>query len=367
MATRPAKLGRTRWPAYPICGAAGIPAGVSLALGLSAARGLSLTVMLAVSATAVATLPILVLARKLASGDEQLVQYHHQAAVLLAAAGTLWVLRRPLLPYLDPTLVGLALCLGFGRIGCLLAGCCYGRPCRVGVRYSEQHARIGFPRYLIGVRLFPVQAAEAAWLVVIAAVGSVLLLTGARPGEAAAWFVLAYSGGRFAFEFLRGDVERPVYAGFSEAQWTALLVSAALVMLELIEHASGAGRHAALPVLLVGAMTCTTLVRRLRAVPRDRLLSPAHVHDVARAVDSLTGRARGEQIEIRRTAMGVRISKGSCNGGSHYTLSSEDGTMSIGTARVLASLLLRLDDDAGPGTLLPAPGGVFHVVGGEAR
>ena len=358
------RLGRRSRPAYAVCGAGGVVAGVSLAVGLSAARNLSLPVMATVAAAAVASLPALALARKLVSGEEQLVQYHHQAAVLLVAVGTLWVLRKPVLVYLDPTLVGLALCLGLGRIGCLLVGCCYGRPCRLGVRYSEQQGRIGFPTYLIGVRLFPVQALEAGWLLVIAGVGSALLLTGARPGEAAAWFVLAYSGGRFAFEFLRGDVERPIYAGFSEAHWTALLVSSALVIAELTQHAAVARRHAALPALLVAAMACTALVRRVRAVPRDRLLSPAHIRDIAQAVDSLAGQARNEDIEIRRTAMGVRISRGDGNPGSHYTISSDDGAMSIGTARVLASLLLRLDDHAGPGRLLPAGGGVFHVLAG---
>jgi len=54
---------------------------------------------------------------------------------VLAAVGVIAIYLRyhklPVLRYLDILAVGLMLALGFGRIGCFLNGCCYGRPADV--------------------------------------------------------------------------------------------------------------------------------------------------------------------------------------------------------------------------------------------
>jgi hypothetical protein len=39
--------------------------------------------------------------------------------------------------------------------------------------------------------------------------------------------------GRFYFEFLRGDSERPYYFGFSEAQWTSLAIVCVAIAVEM--------------------------------------------------------------------------------------------------------------------------------------
>lgn len=65
--------------------------------------------------------------------------------VALALPVGLWLARRwklPLLPTMDVVAPGLALGQAFGRIGCFLAGCCYGKEtqCSLGVTFSNENS-----------------------------------------------------------------------------------------------------------------------------------------------------------------------------------------------------------------------------------
>lgn len=84
-----------------------------------------------------------------------------------------------------------------GRIGCLLGGCCYGKPSGWGVVYQA-----GTPAYEAygATRLFPVPAAEAALLFIL------LLVILAIGRNAVSIYFIGYSIIRFSLEFLRGDV-----------------------------------------------------------------------------------------------------------------------------------------------------------------
>ena len=104
----------------------------------------------------------------------------------------------------------------FGRIGCFLAGCCYGIECGWGIVYPPFSSA---PAY---IPLFPVQLLEALLLVLI---GVFLLLYakkgGARIGRA---YVVLYAPTRFMLEFLRGDIHRGIFLHLSTAQWTSLIL-----------------------------------------------------------------------------------------------------------------------------------------------
>jgi hypothetical protein len=80
---------------------------------------------------------------------------------------TLWTLGEPVLPYLDVVSAALCFFLVAGCVGCTMVGCCHGHPSPLGVVYNEGCAREGFPRHLIGVRLFPAPTIEAAGLFAI--------------------------------------------------------------------------------------------------------------------------------------------------------------------------------------------------------
>ena len=352
-------LGRSR-PAYRVCGYVGLGLAVALAMALVWQQGLSPAVMLAVIAAAVATFLALAMATKLVAGEENLVYYHHEIAVVIAASALLWLLDEPVLAYLDPTILGVGLFLACGRVGCLMVGCCHGRPARRGVRYRAEHAAVGFPAYLVGVRLVPVQAVEALWALGIVLVGSGLVLAGQPPGSAFAWYVVAYDLGRFAFELVRGDPQRRYLLGFSEAQWIAVLLTALVVAGEL----AGVLPFAAWHLGALGGMAAAMLALTWRSRSGvDALLRPRHVEEIAAMLSPVAGPGI---VRVGQTSLGVRVSAGRVESGgdrlAHYTLSTGDGSLTTATAAALAGLVVKLGHDARPYDLVPGGSGVFHVL-----
>ena len=69
-------------PAFQLCGYAGLACAVTLALTLVARAGLSPVIMLLLIVSSVLTFFALAYASRLTSGEEQLVYYHHEIAVM---------------------------------------------------------------------------------------------------------------------------------------------------------------------------------------------------------------------------------------------------------------------------------------------
>ena len=172
------------------------------------------------------------------TGEEKLIYYHHEIAESLNIALFLWLIHQPLLPYLDISILGIGTFLFCGRLGCLMVGCCHGRPSAWGVRYREEHVAGGFAPYLVGVRLFPIQAVEFLWVFCMVVFGINIFLGDLPPGTTLVWYVVAYDTGRFYFEFLRGDAERPYIWGFSQPQWISVILMCLVVWLEITEGTS---------------------------------------------------------------------------------------------------------------------------------
>jgi phosphatidylglycerol:prolipoprotein diacylglycerol transferase len=128
---------------------------------------------------------------------------------------------------------GIALGHVVGRLGCLLAGCCYGRPTDVpwAITFTNQAAadNVGTP---LGVPLHPTQLYDAFAELAILAV----LLATERRGRAfegrTFWlYMLLYAVSRFIIEFYRGD-DRGMILGVSTSQFVSLVVAPlAIVML----------------------------------------------------------------------------------------------------------------------------------------
>ena len=126
---------------------------------------------------------------------------------------------------------GIALGHVIGRIGCLLAGCCYGRPTVVkwAVTFNDPAAavNVGTP---LAIPLHPTQLYDAgAELIILAA----LLLTEKRgnkfPGRTFFGYLVLYGISRFIIEFYRGDDRGMVFNMLSTSQ----VVSAAIVPISL--------------------------------------------------------------------------------------------------------------------------------------
>ncbi len=126
-----------------------------------------------------------------------------------ALALTWWASRRKVgwFELADFVTSGLPLGHAFGRIGCFINGCCYGRPWECGPSWTQ--GRI------------PVQLIESAANLFI-----YLILVRRYPrkkfhGEIFGWYLLLYPAVRFFDEFLRGD-ERMRLGALSIAQWVCI-------------------------------------------------------------------------------------------------------------------------------------------------
>jgi hypothetical protein len=267
-----------RCSTFHVWGTIGLLASAALGYSLSLAARLSVDVMGILVFTSVLTFVVVALVTKVIIGEERLIYYHHELAILLAAALALFALDAPVLAYLDIVGLGLGTFLAFGRIGCFMVGCCYGRPARRGVCYGEHHARAGFPHRLCGTRLFPVQLVEAALTGAMVVYGLHLVEHGA-PGTAFGWQTSFYAAFRSTLELIRGDRTRPYYRGLSEAQWTSGLLASATIAAEL---AGWVPRHE-LHLLLSGA----TLIGLSLLLLRHRRERPAPLPDHGHSLDRI--------------------------------------------------------------------------------
>jgi prolipoprotein diacylglyceryltransferase len=365
-------------PAFQLCGVAGFLAGTALAAWLGAQRDIGPGIVLAMAMAAAVTFLATALATKVVTGTESLTFYHHAMVALATCIAVAAFAGAPLASSLDLAAIGLGVFLACGRVGCLVVGCCHGRPWSRGVRYGLDHAAEGFPSYLVGVRLVPVQAAEAVGVAVVVAGASVAWLRGAEPGAVLAGLVVTYGGLRFVLEFARGDAERRYLLGFSEGQWTSLAVCGLVVGLE----AAGVlpWQPGALAVLagLASAMVVIPAIRRRRLVRADLLCHPRHVRELALAADhALVLTECGgpaptpsalpvNHLPIGGTSLGLLVSAGIVDS-EHgpavlYAFSHRTGGLSRPEVERVAQLLLRLRHHEGLCRLVAGDHGVSHLI-----
>jgi phosphatidylglycerol:prolipoprotein diacylglycerol transferase len=138
----------------------------------------------------------------------------------------------------DVLALGIALTQGIGRIGCFLAGCCYGAETTLpfGVRFPEgsiahytmMQTGVLAPGATHTASLHPTQLYEA---LACFCIGGILLYwykkKTPRPGMIICGYFIFYSVARFLLELLRNDPERQFFLGFSTSQ----LAGIALVLI----------------------------------------------------------------------------------------------------------------------------------------
>lgn len=129
-----------------------------------------------------------------------------------------------LLSYLDLALPSVALAQGFGRIGCLLAGCCYGMETDSAFCIIFQESAYA-PN---GIPLIPTQIISS---VLDFAHFAVLIWFAKKwkkeEGQVAGLYFVLYSAGRFILEFFRGDLERGNVGALSTSQFISIFTFAA--------------------------------------------------------------------------------------------------------------------------------------------
>lgn len=131
----------------------------------------------------------------------------------------------PVLAVLDVLSPAGAVAQALTRVGCFLAGCCYGRraPAFLGVVYTDP-ASLG-PR---GVPLYPAQLFESALLLVLAgALYAALRRRDVEVGSVFAAYLASYGVVRFTVQFFRGDDADHLVLGLAHSQFTAVAMVAA--------------------------------------------------------------------------------------------------------------------------------------------
>ena len=122
------------------------------------------------------------------------------------------------LQYFDLVMPSIALAQGFGRLGCLLAGCCYGEETA-----SDFHIIFESSKYAPnGVSLIPTQPISSALDFLNFLVLIVLAKRTKAHGQVAGFYLTFYSAGRFILEFFRGDLERGEIGVLSTSQFISI-------------------------------------------------------------------------------------------------------------------------------------------------
>ena len=167
------------------------------------------------------------------------VFYGGLIAAVTVALAYIWRHRMPMWTTTDVFAPGIALGHVVGRLGCLLAGCCFGRPTSVpwAISFHDPNAfaTSGTP---LGVSLHPTQLYEAGAEALIL----VFLLAFERrgrpfPGRTFWSYMLLYGVSRFIIEFYRGDPRGTVFDALSTSQFVSvILVPLSVVMLVLLSR-----------------------------------------------------------------------------------------------------------------------------------
>lgn len=137
-------------------------------------------------------------------------------------AGFLFTRRKKLdfLKYFDLVMPSIALAQGFGRIGCFLAGCCYGVE-------GHSHFSLVFPENSFapaGVPLVPTQLISSG-LNFLHFLALIFLAKRVKAdGQIAGFYLIFYSVGRFILEFFRGDLLRGSIGTLSTSQFISIFL-----------------------------------------------------------------------------------------------------------------------------------------------
>ena len=134
--------------------------------------------------------------------------------------------KMPFLKYFDLVMPSVALAQGFGRIGCFLAGCCYGRE-------TQSFLGVVFPANSMapaGIKVLPTQLFSSAGDFLITAILLLYYKKIKHTGDGGALYMILYGVGRFLMEFLRAD-DRGNIGMLSTSQMISIVIVAGAVVL----------------------------------------------------------------------------------------------------------------------------------------
>lgn len=127
--------------------------------------------------------------------------------------------------YLDFMVPFIALVQGFGRLGCFMAGCCYGAP-------TDSALGVVFPEGSLapaGIKIWPTQLFSAGGDFVIFFILLVLSKYNKKNGNICILYLLLYGVGRFIVEIFRND-DRGSVGFLSTSQFISIFIVAGAIV-----------------------------------------------------------------------------------------------------------------------------------------
>lgn len=122
--------------------------------------------------------------------------------------------------YADLIIPTVALAQGIGRIGCFMAGCCYGKETTSiwGVEFPENALAPS------GIKLFPIQLCFSLFDFMMFIALIIISKKENYKGKIFCLYFIFYAIGRFVLEYFRGDTERGSIGLFSTSQFVSIFI-----------------------------------------------------------------------------------------------------------------------------------------------
>jgi phosphatidylglycerol---prolipoprotein diacylglyceryl transferase len=124
------------------------------------------------------------------------------------------------LEYFDLVMPSIALAQGFGRLGCVLAGCCYGNETSGDFHIIFNESDFA-PN---NVPLIPTQPISSVLNFLHFFALLLIAKKSKAKGQVAGFYLTFYSAGRFILEFFRGDLERGAIGPLSTSQFISIFL-----------------------------------------------------------------------------------------------------------------------------------------------
>ena len=125
-------------------------------------------------------------------------------AIVATFLGYLFLRKKsqPIWPWLDALAPGLALGQAIGRLGCVSAGCCYGKPCDLpwAITFSDVNSLAPLHTSLHPTQAYHSLAGLLSFIILL-----IFKKRITTPGKLMGTFLVLYSTFRFGIEFFRGD------------------------------------------------------------------------------------------------------------------------------------------------------------------
>jgi phosphatidylglycerol:prolipoprotein diacylglycerol transferase len=149
----------------------------------------------------------------------------------LVAAYFVWKRKIPVWKLADISSIALSVGLGFGRIGCTMAGCCYGVECHApfAIVFKDPHSAAP-----LNVPLWPTEPVSSAANFLIAGILYLIYRNRKFTGQVFGFYLLLYGTFRFLIEFVRAT-PKEILGTFSNNQVISIIMVAAGILILILK------------------------------------------------------------------------------------------------------------------------------------